>query len=137
MLCELLSERLADMLEIQERFDTEGYEAVTEIAAGADIHITEALDHGQVTGFIAYSYGRAKTTVYAYEDGGDLMLCDGLVRSVMFKSVLKGIEKMEFDLKDNADYDNLRRLRFLTGDSRICGDLSSFMNGCEHCKNNT
>ena len=64
------------------------------------------------------------------------MLCDGLVRSVMFKSVLKGIEVMEFALSDTAGFDDLRKLRFLTGDSRICEDLNSFMNGCESCKEN-
>ncbi|MBQ8123081.1 MAG: hypothetical protein IJ170_07195 [Ruminococcus sp.] len=124
------------MLEIQEKFDNTGYEELVESASPQNLHITEALDGGAPIGFIAYWYGADKTTVCAFDDGGDLMLCDGLVRSVMFKSVLKGIEVMEFALSDTAGFENLRKLRFLTGDSRICEDLNSFMNGCESCKEN-
>ena len=124
------------MLEIQERFDTQGYEELVGRFAPQNVHITEALEGGKVTGFIAYFYGAEKTTVCGYDDGGDLMLCDGLVRSVMFKSVLKGIGTMEFDLSGESAFENLRRLRFLTGDSRLCENLDGFMNGCENCKNN-
>ncbi|MBQ8960427.1 MAG: hypothetical protein IJ071_04320 [Ruminococcus sp.] len=124
------------MLEIQEKFDTTGYEELAERASGRELHITEALDGDRPIGYIAYWYGADKTTVCAYDDGGDLMLCDGLVRSVMFKSVLKGIGAMEFDLAEDKAFDSLRRLRFLTGESRICQELDSFMNGCESCKEN-
>lgn len=123
------------MLEIQERFDTVGYEKLKEAAGSAELHITEALDRGGVIGFIAYSYGTEKTVVYDYDDGGDLMLCDGLVRSVMLKSVLKGIKHMLFELDDSAKFDALKKLRFLKDDSRQCSDLDSFMNGCQSCKN--
>ena len=62
------------------------------------------------------------------------MLCDGLVRSVMLKSVLKGINHMLFQIEDESKFETLRKLRFLSGDSRQCGDLESFMNGCQSCK---
>ena len=124
------------MLEIQEKFDTSGYERLTERAGIKNLHITEALDGNNVTGFIAYAYDADKTIVYDYDDGGDIMLCDGLVRSVMFKSVLKGIETMEFMLEDEEKYQSLVKLRFLLKDENICGNLSSFMNSCQDCKNN-
>ena len=123
------------MLEIQERFDTVGYDELKKSAGNAELHITEALDKGDVIGFIAYSYGTDRTIVYDYDDGGDMMLCDGLVRSVMLKSVLKGINHMLFELSDSSKFDVLKKLRFVVGDSRQCTDLGSFMNGCEHCKN--
>ena len=123
------------MLEIQERFDTVGYEELKKAAGSTELHITEALDRGSVIGYIAYSYGTDKTVVYGLDDGGDLMLCDGLVRSVMLKSVLKGIKHMLFELDDSAKFDALKKLRFLSGDSRQCSDLDSFMNGCQSCKN--
>ena len=123
------------MLEIQERFDTVGYEKLAERAGNAELHITEALDRGEVIGFIAYSYGTEKTVVYDYDDGGDLMLCDGMVRSVMLKSVLKGIKHMLFELSDDSKFEPLKKLRFISGDSRQCGGLESFMNGCQGCKN--
>jgi hypothetical protein len=123
------------MLEIQEKFDTAGYEDIIAAAGINNVHITEALDGGKTIGFIAYAYEAEKTIVYGYDDGGDLMLCDGLVRSVMLKSVLKGIKHMLFELSDDSKFDNLKKLRFISGDSRQCGDLDSFMNGCQSCKN--
>lgn len=123
------------MLEIQERFDTAGYEAAVKAAGANNVHITEALNGTDVTGFIAYAYEAEQTVVYDYDDGGDLMMCDGLVRSVMFKSTLKGIENMIFELPDSSKYEALIKLRFLTSEDNVCHDLSSFMNSCESCKN--
>lgn len=123
------------MLEIQEKFDTSGYERIIEAAGANNVHITEALDGGKAVGFIAYAYEAERTVVYGYDDGGDLMLCDGLVRSVMFKSVLKGIETMVFELPDKGLFVNLRKLKFLIDDTNICENLDSFMNGCASCKN--
>lgn len=125
------------MLEIQEKFDTAGYEELSAAAAGRKLHITEAMDGGRAVGFIAYSYEGDHTVVYDYDDMGDLMLCDGLVRSVMFKSVLKGIEVMIFEIGDKSKFENLKKLRFLTGDGNICENLDGFMNACESCRNNS
>ena len=123
------------MLEIQEKFDTAGYEELVAAANGRKLYITEAMDGGRAVGFIAYSYEGDHTVVYDYSDMGDLMLCDGLVRSVMFKSVLKGIETMVFEIADESKFGNLKKLRFLIGDGNVCEDLNSFMNACESCKN--
>ena len=123
------------MLEIQEKFDTTGYETLTDRTGNNNLHITEAMEQGRAVGFIAYTYQAESTVVYDYDDNNDLMLCDGLVRSVMFKSVLKGIEKMIFDIPDNNKFDNLKKLHFLSGDSNICENLDGFMNACDSCKN--
>lgn len=121
------------MLEIQEKFDKAGYEELTEKAD--NLHITEAMEQGRATGYIAYAYEADRTIVYDYDDNGDIMLCDGLVRSVMFKSVLKGIETMIFDVPDRKKFDNLKKLCFLSGDSNVCENLNGFMNACSSCKN--
>ena len=133
------------MLEIQEKFDSAGYESVVAAAGVNNVHITEALDAGSPIGFIAYAYEAERTIVYDYDDGGDLLLCDGLVRSVMFKSVLKGIETMVFQLPDKTKYESLVKLlfgekivlgfRFLESGSDTCENLDGFMNACEHCNN--
>lgn len=122
------------MLEIQEKFDTSGYENIIAAAGANNVHITEALDRGKSTGFIAYAYEAERTIVYDYDDGGDIMLCDGLVRSVMFKSVLKGIETMIFELSEEAKRTNLIKLKFLKEGENICEELDSFMNSCSSCK---
>ena len=125
------------MLEIQERFDTEGYEELVSAHKNVvKLHITEALDKGSVIGFIAYSYEGDRTVIYDYEDNGDLMLCDGLVRSVLFKSCLKAIDKAVFELPDEHKYEPLRKLRFISGESRTAENIDSFLNGCENCKHN-
>ena len=123
------------MLEIQERFGSEGYEELRKAAGSVELHITEAFDKESVIGYIAYSYGTERTVVYGLDDGGDIMLCDGLVRSVMLKSVMKGIKRMLFELDDDSCFERLRSLRFVSADSRQCSDLDSFMNGCQSCKN--
>lgn len=123
------------MLEIQEKFDSAGYESVVAAAGVNNVHITEALDVDSPIGFIAYAYEAERTIVYDYDDGGDLLLCDGLVRSVMFKSVLKGIETMVFQLPDKTKYESLVKLRFLESGSDTCENLDGFMNACEHCNN--
>ncbi len=122
------------MLEIQERFDTFGYEKLSDLVGSVQLHITEAVDKGEVIGYIAYSYENDRTVVYDYDAGGDLLLCDGLVRSVIFKSCLKGISKAEYRLDDKEKYSDLRRLSFLESDSTTAEDLDRFMNGCKDCK---
>lgn len=124
------------MLEIQEKFDTDGYEDLVRRSVGYDLHITEAIDSGQAVGFIAYAYKPEKIVIFDYDDGGELMLCDGLVRSVLFKSCLKGIETAVFDLPDDNKYDSLRKLRFLEQGSRTAENINRFMNGCKNCKHN-
>ena len=122
------------MPETMEKLSHQGYEYLEEAAGDNTLHITEALDKGEVIGFIAYSYCGDHTVVYDYNDGGELLLCDGLVRSVMFKSCLKGIGKAVFRLQNESGYASLRKLRFLPPDSDTAEDLDSFMNGCENCK---
>lgn len=123
------------MLEIRENFSPVGYEDIISSAGGKAVHVTEAFDGGEKNGYIVYSYEKEKTVVYSYNDGGDIMLCDGLVRSVMFKSCMKGIENVVFELNDESGYENLRRLKFISVDSKISVNIDRFMNGCQNCKN--
>ena len=124
------------MLEIQEKFSPEGYEELISLVKTDKLHITEALDKGEVTGFIAYAYETDKTVIYDYDDGGDLYLCDGLVRSVLFKSSLKGIETAVFSIPDKKKHQNLIKLRFIQDGSMVLENISSLMNGCQNCRNN-
>lgn len=123
------------MLEIQEKFSTEGYEALAE-RAGEGLHITEAFDKGEVIGFIAYSYENEKTVIYDLDDGGDLYLCDGLVRSVLFKSCLKDIHIAEFAVEDETKCVSLTKLGFIKNGSKTLENIDSLMNGCQNCKHN-
>ncbi len=123
------------MLEIQEKFSTEGYETIAE-RAGESLHITEAFDKGEIIGFIAYSYENEKTVIYDLDDGGDLYLCDGLVRSVLFKSCLKDIHTAEFAVEDETKCVSLTKLGFIKNGSKTLENIDSLMNGCQNCKHN-
>ena len=122
------------MLEIQERFDTAGYEHIIAAAGINNVHITEALDGNRAVGYIAYAYEAERNVVYDFDDGGDLMLCDGLVRSVMLKSAMKGIETMTFEPAEKDKLASLVKLHFLAEGSNVCENVDGFLNACEHCK---
>ena len=125
------------MLEIQEKFSTEGYEELVSAHSNVvKLHITEALDGNDVIGFIAYSYEGDYTDIYDLDDGGDIVLCDGLVRSVLFKSCLKAIDKAVFQIDDEDKLERLRKLKFIPNDSKTAENIDNFMNGCENCKHN-
>lgn len=124
------------MLEIREKFTADGYEELFGSKVSDSFHITEAVDKDEVIGFIAYSYETDKTIVYDYDDDGDLMLCDGLVRSVIYKSCIKAIEVIDFRLSDEKKYGSLRKLKFLSENSKTAENIDRFMNGCQNCKHN-
>ncbi|MDE6833670.1 MAG: hypothetical protein K2J39_05420 [Ruminococcus sp.] len=115
------------MLEIRENVSHKGYDFKAD-----NVHITEAFENNKVTGYITYSYESDRTIVHGIDDGGDLFLCDGLVRSVIFKSTLKGIGTLVFDTADCRE--NLRKLKFITGDCQTVENIDRFMNGCSDCK---
>lgn len=122
------------MLEILENFSCKGYESIAERAGNLKFHITEAVENGRISGYIAYAYDNGRTVVLDYDDGGDLYLCDGLVRSVIFKSCMKNISTAVFSIPDSRKYENLKKLRFLSGDSVTAENIERFMDGCKNCK---
>lgn len=124
------------MLEIHETFSTQGYEDIIKSAGEYKAHITEAFDAGKVTGFIAYCYRPGETVILGLDDGGDLMLCDGLVRSVLFKSCLKGIDTAVFAIDDAKKLERLRKLKFIQNDEKSLCNLDEFMNSCKKCGEN-
>ena len=60
------------MLEIQEKFSSDGYENVIAEAGSKNLHITEAMDKNNVIGFIAYAYNDDAVIIYDFDDGLDL-----------------------------------------------------------------
>ena len=60
----------------------------------------------------------------------------GDLEGVRLQIIPRAVRQMLlFELSDDSKFDNLKKLRFISGDSRQCGDLDSFMNGCQSCKN--
>lgn len=121
------------MLEIREKNSLDGYEELA-VLYGDSLRIAESYEKGEVSGYVAYAYEEGRTIIYDYSCGGDLALCDGLIRSVLFKSILKGIDTAVFMLMDKVKYENLIRLRFISAEQNTMSNLNEFMNGCKNCR---
>ncbi len=123
------------MLKILEQTNHEPYRAVLDtIRSEYPLYLTEAMDGEQVTGYIVYAYEPDAVAVHAVDDGGDLMLCDGLVRSVLFKGLLRGLNKGVFRLQDTAMLDKMRTLRFVNNGQNTLENIAEIMDNCKSCR---
>lgn len=127
------------MLEIVEQKHLDAYaELLDNLPApkGTKLYLTEALEKNEVQGYIVYAYEPDRVAIYAVSDGGDLYLCDGLVRSVLFKGELKGLEKAVFNLQDAAMMERMKSLHFVQNDGNTLDDIREIMESCKKCKEN-
>ncbi len=123
------------MLKILEQTNHEPYRAVLDaIRSEYPLYLTEAMDGEQVTGYIVYAYEPDAVAVHAVDDGGDLMLCDGLVRSVLFKGLLRGLNRGVFRLTDAAMLDKMRTLRFVNNEQKTLENIAEIMDNCKSCR---
>ena len=126
------------MLTILEQKDLSRY---AQLLAGQDmpagmLHVSELTEPDGVKGFILYAYEAAQVVILALDDGGDLNYCDGLVRSVLFKAELRGIEQALFCLEDAAMLERLRTLRFIQNDEKVLNPIADIMESCKNCRDN-
>lgn len=127
------------MLRILEKTDLSGYQTLVEgltLPPYTDLHISEATAPDGVKGYIAYSYAPEEVTVWDVRDGGDLNYLDGLVRSVLFKAELKGIERAVFQVNDTTIRERLRILRFVKNDENVLENIADIMDSCKSCREN-
>ncbi len=123
------------MLKILEQTNHEPYRALLDtICSKYPLYLTEAMDGEQVTGYIVYAYEPDAVAVHAVDDGGDLMLCDGLVRSVLFKGLLRGLNKGVFRLQNTAMLDKMRTLRFVNNEQNVLENIAEIMDNCKSCR---
>lgn len=123
------------MLQILKQENKQGYsQRLTELGLDPEkISISEATDGGNVTGFGIYEFSGDSIVIHCIEPQNDLVLFDGIARSVMFLAVLKGIEKAEYrgDTRKNAAL-----LKFISDEKPYIQPISSIFNGCEGCRHN-
>ena len=102
-----------------------------------DLHLSEAVnDQHEVMGWILYAYEPEQVQIYAMEDHQDWNYCDGLVRSVLFKAQLRGLNKAEFHITDPSIRERLGKLHFVKTDQNIIYDIMDIMENCKKCKEN-
>jgi hypothetical protein len=127
------------VLEIIEQKNPDAYRELfgaLQTKSDAPLHLTEAMENGEAKGYILYAYEPEYVAVYAVSDGGDWNLCDGLVRSVLFKAELRGIEKAVFVMEQEDMLLRMRKLGFVNNAENILYNIQEIMERCEKCKEN-
>ena len=128
------------MLRILEQKNFDAYQQkIQDLQLPSDLpmHLTEALDDdNQVKGYILYAYQPEAVIIYLLNDGQDWNYCDGLVRSVLFKAQLRGLEKAVFEITDSVLKERLVKLGFVKHDEKVLENISEIMESCKKCKEN-
>lgn len=121
------------MLQIIKKDGVKGYESVlSELGLSGDggISISEAVNGESVDGYGIYRLTPDDITVYMISDGGDLMLSDGILRSILFLAASRGVERAEFMTKSVEPAKKLGILKSGT----VLEPISDIFGGCESCK---
>ncbi|MDE5737039.1 MAG: hypothetical protein K2O52_07710 [Oscillospiraceae bacterium] len=127
------------MLEILEQKNLDCYQEIIkklEISGQAELHISEAKEEKLVKGYIIYAYEPEQVLIYAVADNNDWNQCDGLVRSVLFKAELKGLQKAVFLVQDMQMQDRLVKLGFMKNNQKTLENIMEVMENCKKCKEN-
>ncbi len=116
------------MLEIHQREDTKGYE---NLISGIEYPIIiEAVTGNKVDGFCIYSVANGEVFIHELSYNDDIYLCDGIIRTALFKVSFLGINKARFAAKIK---DAAKKLH-LCDDEGVLSSIESVMSGCEGCK---
>lgn len=127
------------MLTILEQKDLSRYaELISNLGdiSGLTLHASELTEPDGVKGYILYAYEPEQVLILALNDGGDLNYCDGLVRSVLFKAELRGIERAVFRIDSPEMHRRIKLLRFVKNDGKILYPIADIMDSCKSCKEN-
>ena len=122
------------MLEIHQRNDINGYSGyLNEFGLSAnESKIIEAFDNNKVIGFAIFMYHDDNVKIFYVDYNDDKYLCDGLIRTILFKASLLGIDKAEFLM---SDIKLIEDLGFVQKGHNGLVSIQSIMNGCKSCKN--
>ncbi len=121
------------MLQILKKDGADGYEKILNdlgLDKNPNVRISEAVDGEKVTGFGMYELSPEQITVYMISYNDDLILGDGILRSVLFLAAMKGIEKAVFE---NGSEALPKRLKLIK-DGNVLEPVSEIFGGCESCK---
>ncbi len=105
------------------------------LAESKSLHVTRAMQDDEARGCAIYAYVSEETVLYVVDDDGDLALCDGLVRSVMLKTVLRGLDTLRFEIEDERMLAHLDSLGFIRNSQKSLSKLMDIMENCKKCDN--
>ncbi len=120
------------MLEIRQTANYKNYSQLIDTLGIGDeiISIAEAYEGDRITGFAVYHFSDEMVIIDHAESGDDLYLFDGIIRSVLFLAMTKGIEEAMFNLASNEE---IIKLHFVKGNEKCIHSISDFMNNCKNC----
>ncbi len=121
------------MLEIHERQDTVGYENVVSTILAENLKIVESINNGEVNGYGIYSVGENGLAIHDYKSD-QWEITDGIIRTILFKGLLGGINRCDFQVRDVEKQEKLIKLGFIKEDVKSIEDINEFMSGCKNCK---
>ncbi|MEG0614507.1 MAG: hypothetical protein RR540_02025 [Oscillospiraceae bacterium] len=121
------------MLEIHQKADIIGYEKFIDKAKinPNEVKIVEAFDKGKVIGYGIFSYSEDTVKIFAVDYGDDKYLCDGIVRTILFKASMLFIDKAEFVFENLS---LMEQLHFLEKGSNTLNSIKNVMDNCKSCK---
>ncbi len=127
------------MLEILQTKNKENYiNKITELGLDFDTsYVVDATDEGSSLGYGIYHFGiddeyNPIVEIDFVSDNSDIMLFDGIIRSVLFLSMMKGIDKAKFNITQT---DKLMKLGFVQNNYNYLNSITKFMSKCKSCKN--
>lgn len=127
------------MLEILQTRSKEKYkEKISELNLDFDsTFVVEATDEGSSLGFGIYHFGIDEDFDPVVEldcicDNSDLLLLDGIIRSVLFLAMMKGIDRAKFNL---TQIEEISKLGFVQNNYNYLNSIAKFMSKCKSCKN--
>lgn len=127
------------MLEILQTKNKENYRnKIAELRLDFDTsYVVDATDEGDSLGYGIYHFGiddeyNPIVEIDYVFDNSDILLFDGIIRSILFLSMMKGIDKAKFNL---SDIDKLLKLGFVQNNYNCLDSITKFLSKCKSCKN--
>lgn len=120
------------MLEIHERHDTLGYENVINTILSENVKIVESKNGNETNGYGIYSIGENGIAIHDYSSP-ELEIVDGIIRTILFKGMLGGINRCDFQVRDVDKQEKLIKLGFISENLKSIENINEFMSTCKHC----
>lgn len=123
------------MLEIRELQDTAKYSSIFEkLGEEREYRVVESFNsEHEVSGYAVYSWTPESVIIHDVFFGKDILLGDGILRAVLFKACLKGIE-CGICLACDGEINWFEKMKYETIEPGKISPISSFLDGCSKCK---
>lgn len=120
------------MLEIKNAIEVNKYrDEIERLKLDPDFTmVVESFDKENVNGYGFYHLENDKVIIDYINDGDDILLFDGIVRSILFKALLSGINKAGFS---DIQIDKFLRLGFVQNNYKSIDTIEDFLSKCKSC----